>query len=69
MTENTHKIFVTTGASNHAQNDRASYDFYCTDPKALEMLLEKRSFNSFFVLGSSWTLFRLDMDGAGCANK
>lgn len=45
MTENTHKIFVTTGASNHAQNDRASYDFYCTDPKALEMLLEKRSFH------------------------
>ena len=41
MTENTHKIFVTTGASNHAQNDRASYDFYCTDPKALEMLLER----------------------------
>lgn len=45
MTENTHKIFVTTGASNHAQNDRASYDFYCTDPKALEKLLELREFN------------------------
>ncbi len=45
MTENTHKIFVTTGASNHAQNERSSYDFYCTDPKALEKLLDKRSFN------------------------
>ena len=45
MTENTHKIFVTTGASNHAQNERASFDLYTTDPKALEKLLEVRSFN------------------------
>ena len=45
MTENTHKIFVTTGASNHTETVRASYDLYTTDPKALEKLLEKRAFN------------------------
>lgn len=45
MTENTHKIFVTTGASNHAQNDRASYDLYTTDPQALERFLDVFNLN------------------------
>ena len=40
MTENTHKIFVTTGASNHAQNERASYDLYVTPKSALQRFLD-----------------------------
>lgn len=40
MNENTHKIFVTTGASNHTETVRASYDLYTTDPKALERFLD-----------------------------
>lgn len=45
MTENTHKIFVTTGASNHTETVRASYDLYTTDPKALERFLDVYTLN------------------------
>ena len=45
MTENTHKIFVTTGASNHTETVRASYDLYTTDPQALERFLDVFNLN------------------------
>ena len=38
-TGNQHSIFVTLGSSNHVEEDRALYDFYATDPKALELLI------------------------------
>ncbi|MBO5565843.1 MAG: hypothetical protein J5934_01320 [Succinivibrio sp.] len=42
---NTHGIFVTSGASNHAQNDRSRNDLYTTDPQALERLLAVEQFS------------------------
>lgn len=37
--------FVTLGASNHVEHERQSHDYYATDPKALEKLLEVETFN------------------------
>lgn len=39
-----HKLFVTLGASNHGSAGREEHDYYATDPVALELLLEKESF-------------------------
>ena len=32
--------FTCLGASNHSEHDRAEHDYYATDPKAAELLLE-----------------------------
>ena len=45
MNENAHKIFVTTGASNHSQNERASYDLYVTPKSALQRFLDVYTLN------------------------
>ena len=42
-----HSVYTTIGASNHTDNKRAEYDFYVTDPKALQELLKHEKFNSF----------------------
>lgn len=39
-----HKLFVTLGASNHGSAGREEHDYYATDPVALELLLERESF-------------------------
>lgn len=39
-------VFVCNGASNHSDKDRAEYDYYATEPRALELLLEKEKFNN-----------------------
>lgn len=41
---NTRKIFTPLGASNHSASEREKDDYYATDPKALELLLELESF-------------------------
>lgn len=41
---NTKKIFTPLGASNHSVSEREKDDYYATDPKALELLLELESF-------------------------
>lgn len=38
-------IFATLGASNHSEQEREKHDFYATDPKAVEKLLEVETFN------------------------
>lgn len=38
-------IFAPLGASNHATEARADYDFYTTEPKAARLLLEQEQFN------------------------
>ena len=38
------KVFSTIGASNHIAEARAKDDYYATDPKAVEMLLELEAF-------------------------
>ena len=57
-TENSHKIFVTTGSSNHTSKNRAGNDLYTTDPKALERLLEvKKLHNSVWECACNVIVF------------
>ena len=44
---NLRKIFTPLGASNHTDQEREQNDYYATDPKALEMLLEFESFGHY----------------------
>lgn len=39
-TGNTKSSFVTLGASNHSEEERAENDFYATDPNSLEIFLD-----------------------------
>ena len=38
-------IYATIGASNHSENNRSADDYYATDPKALEALLQFEVFH------------------------
>ena len=38
------KVFATLGSSNHVPEERKAFDYYATDPKAVEMLLELEQF-------------------------
>ncbi len=44
-TGNSKSTFVTLGASNHFDFDREDYDFYATEPKATQLLLENETFS------------------------
>ena len=46
-TGNTKSIYTTLGASNHTDYERETNDFYATDPKALELLLELEVFSPY----------------------
>ena len=46
-TGNSKSTFATLGASNHSTTERENNDFYATDPKALELLLEREEFDLF----------------------
>lgn len=39
------KVFATLGASNHTEQERQTEDYYATDPKAMELLLEQETFS------------------------
>ena len=39
------KIFVLNGCSNHTEKERQSHDYYATDPKCVQELLEIEQFN------------------------
>jgi hypothetical protein len=43
-TGNNRSIYTTLGASNHAEGIREEHDFYATEPKAVELLLDVESF-------------------------
>ena len=43
-TGNKKSIFVCHGASNHTEEERQEHDYYATEPKAVERLLEKEVF-------------------------
>lgn len=43
-TGNATAIFATHGASNHSETERENFDYYATDPDAVEKLLEKEDF-------------------------
>ena len=44
-TGNSNSIYKTLGASNHTDKKRENHDFYATEPKAMEVLLEVERFN------------------------
>lgn len=43
---NQNSIYKTLGASNHTTEEREQHDYYATDPKAVEVLLEHEKFNN-----------------------
>lgn len=46
-TGNAKSIFVCNGASNHTDEERQQHDYYATEPKAIELLLEQEEFNHY----------------------
>lgn len=46
FTRNYKSIYTTLGASNHSSTERQPDDYYATDPKAVELLLEKENFSN-----------------------
>lgn len=42
---NQNSIYKTLGASNHTEKERQQNDYYATEPKAAELLLEQEDFN------------------------
>ena len=46
-TGNYNSIYKTLGASNHTDNEREPNDYYATDPKAVEALLDREVFNHY----------------------
>ena len=46
-TGNKNSIFKTLGASNHTDKSRENNDYYATEPKALELLLELETFSPY----------------------
>ena len=43
-TGNSQAVFVTNGDSSHSNEERAEWDYYSTDPRAVELLLELEEF-------------------------
>lgn len=44
-TGNSKSIYTTLGASNHSDHERQSEDYYATEPKAVQLLLEVEQFS------------------------
>lgn len=42
---NMNSIFRTLGATNHAEGERQQHDYYATEPKAMELLLDEETFH------------------------
>lgn len=45
-TGNMNSIYKTLGASNHTDKERQKHDYYATEPKAIDVLLEVETFNN-----------------------
>lgn len=43
-TGNKTSVYTTLGASNHTEKEREQHDYYATDPRAMELLLEEEKF-------------------------
>ena len=46
-TGNAKSIFTCNGASNHSDGERQQDDYYATEPKAVEILLDQEKFNTY----------------------
>jgi len=47
---NANSVFKNLGSSHHTEDDREVNDYYATDPKAVEMLMELEAFNKDFPI-------------------
>ena len=47
MTGNAKTIFTCNGASNHSEGEREKHDYYATEPKATEILLQNEKFTPY----------------------
>ena len=47
LTGNAKSIFACNGASNHSDSERQIDDYYATEPKALELLLQQETFSHY----------------------
>ena len=45
-TGNAKLVFVCNGASNHTEDERQVDDYYATEPKATQLLLDRETFSS-----------------------
>jgi hypothetical protein len=52
-TGNKNSIYKTLGASSHTNKEREENDYYATEPKAVELLLELEDFTNFHVWESA----------------
>ena len=43
---NAKSVFVCNGASNHTEDERQAEDYYATEPKATQLLLDREKFSS-----------------------
>lgn len=46
-TGNARSVFSCNGASNHSEGEREKHDYYATEPKAVELLLQQEEFNHY----------------------
>ncbi len=46
-TGNNKSIYTTLGASNHTDKQRETHDYYATEPKAVELLLQLENFSPY----------------------
>lgn len=44
---NAKSIYMTLGASNHTDKERQEHDYYATEPRAVELLLEQEAFHPY----------------------
>lgn len=47
-------VYTTLWASNHSKQEREKMDFYATDPKAIDLLLEREEFSPSILEPACW---------------
>lgn len=65
-TGNKVSVYKTLAASNHSSSEREKNDFYATDPKAIDLLLEKEKFSDLIwepACGQGHLSKRLEQNG------
>lgn len=51
---NKNSVYTTLWASNHSKQEREKMDFYATDPKAIDALLEVEDFSKLILEPACW---------------
>lgn len=51
---NKNSVYTTLWASNHSKHEREKMDFYATDPKAIDALLEVEDFSKLILEPACW---------------